>query len=207
MSKNELNTAPYKPGNLIVKVTHVPEELNQHPNLVRAFKEVVEKLAVEVGDTWMPTTLQTYSMPDISKAGIESSFYHLPEPETKTINVVVAEIKDKGISRLLKEICKICFKEKPVPPTDKAQENIGFDLMMYELDEAGLYVIDAWKLASFTVPYGLAIPLSASNEFGTANKVDKLYSIPFEGAFFSNDAVIEEAAALHRFNAESKSGQ
>jgi len=205
MSQVTLDTAPYKPSNLIVKITHVPEVLTDHPHLVHLFKQIVEKLAVEVGDTWMPTSLQTYSMPEASSSGVDLSLYSLPEPETKTINVCVAEIKDKRISRTLKEICKICFKEKPVPPSDTVQENVGFDLLMYELDEAGLDVIDAWKLTNFTVPYGINIPLSASNGFGIPEpETGRLCSIPLEGVFFSSDVVIEEAGSLHRFNSESK---
>lgn len=205
MSKIKLINIPYKPSPLVVKVTHVPEELKDRPDLEDAFKYIVERLAVEVGDTWMPTALQTYGVPVADKSGVEMAFYCLPEPETKTINVVVAEVKNKHISRTLKEICKLCFKEKPVPKVDINQVGIGFDLLIYELDEAGLEVIDAWKLINFTIPYGLDIPLSFSKDRSVPTSEHRpLYSFPLEGLFFSHEAVIEEAAALHRFNSESK---
>lgn len=204
MSNPNTGYAPYSPSQLIAKVTHVPELLKNHPELENLFKKMIEDLAVDISDTHMSTSLQTYSVPETSATGKDLSFYALPDPEIKTINVTIGEIKDKRISRTLKEICKICFKEKSVPAAGVISENVGFDLLIYELDTQGVEVIDAWKLVNFTIPYGLDIALSKTDCVPGKAKEEKMYDMPLEGMFISNDFVIREAAAFHRFNSESK---
>lgn len=186
----------YKPQKLIVKMTHFPEVLSDHPELAQVFKSLIEDVATEISDTRMTTTLETYSVPEVSRGGVDTSIYATPNAERKDIYITLPELKDKFVTRTLKKLCDIVFKDKAV--NENPVQNVGFDLLMYEVSEDGTEVIDAWKLIDFVIPYGLGITRGYSKTNPTDSiTADTVYSVAISGKFLSCNEVIDEAAALH----------
>lgn len=189
------NNAPYNPQPLIVKLVNVPEVLKEHTGLLVAFKAIIEGIDIRISDTRSTVTLQTYSLPEHSKGGVDLSFYTVPEPEVKSLSIEIPELKDKYITRTLKQICNICFQDQPV--VKQEVQNAGFDLLVYELSEDSTEVIDAWKLCNFTVPCGLVSPVVHSKQ---QPATAPLYNMPLEGMWLTHGDVLREASMLHRFN-------
>lgn len=194
MNYNE--TAPYVPGKVIVKLTDVPSRLRDNPELHKAFAAIFEVRAIRISDFYSAQALTR----EITEFTEMTRLIAKPEAG-RILTVYLNEVKDKVISRTIKEVSALCLSGI----TLAALVNDGFTLVAYELSEDEEIVIDAWMLSAFTFPNGLEMTTDYVNrDLIPEHKLDKgidesEYAFPLTGLLVSNEDTLRQAQKLHMF--------